>query len=132
MAHSSVIGHGGEGNLEVYDYFCNMCKMRVIGGILTTILLCIFKWPALSDMFFQQIPFLDSFLLSRSLSCRFPPRMWVFVTVGAYTPILKFIFTTSSKLSAFSPNQIELEHEPPNFPHVKLFGKKIFSNYFIE
>ena len=50
MAHSSVIGHGGEGNLEVYDYFCNMCKMRVIGAISTTILLCIFKWPALYSM----------------------------------------------------------------------------------
>ena len=47
MAHGTVIGHGGEGNLEVYDYFCNMCKMRVIGAISTTILLCIFKWPAL-------------------------------------------------------------------------------------
>ncbi len=28
-----VIGHGGEGNFEVYDYFCNLCKIRVIGAI---------------------------------------------------------------------------------------------------
>ncbi len=42
-----VIGHGGEGNFEVYDYFCNLCNMRVIGAISTTILLFIFKKPAL-------------------------------------------------------------------------------------